>query len=177
MDGEIGQVVSQGDEDNYWIIRRQVDGEEYSITFGHRITWNNPITPIDELLPGNTVLVHPDIEYASTYTGKIVLASRWDGSVTVINRMDVCTRCEKKFGRDNTTYSHYSCQGTSVAEPRSIRNPSVENFSTIPCNNSSPTICSDCKRCESCAKLQKEREEQSQNFVQDDDALDRAMYD
>ena len=157
MEGEIGQVVSQGDGNNSWIIRRQVDGEEYSITFGHRITWNNPVTNIDELLPGNLVLVHPDIEYGSTYAGKIVLASGWDGSVSVINRIDVCTRCEKKFGRDNTKYSHYSCEGTKskVKEISSFGIMPVWEMDSIPCKHLSPTLCSECERCDGCATDQK----------------------
>ncbi|MDC0056257.1 hypothetical protein OAJ94_04315 [Deltaproteobacteria bacterium] len=159
MDGEIGQVVGKGVGGDSWLIQPR-HGEKFTITFENSITWNNPNITIDES-PRELVLIHR--------TSNI--------RITVINRIDVCTRCEKEFARNNTIYSHYFCPGTSVSGPRSIRNPSVSNTTTIPCNNSSPTICSDCKRCESCAKLQKEREEKSKNFVQDDDALDRAMYD
>ena len=159
MDGEIGQVVGKGVGDNSWLIQPR-QGEKFTITFEHLITWNNPNITIDES-PRDIVLIHR--------TSNIRIA--------VINRIEVCARCEKEFFRNNTIYSDYLCPGTSVSGPRSIRNPSVPNTTTISCNNSSPTICSICKRCEICAKLQKEREEQRQNFVQDDDALDRAMYD
>jgi hypothetical protein len=78
--------------------------------------------------------------------------------IKVINRIDVCTRCEIEFTRDFTDYSAYSCRGTHkefLFYGRS-RNPPPLKISHS-CEHLSPTICRKCRCCDGCATYMNER--------------------
>ena len=148
--GNEGQVVGKGVEDNSWVI--QHDGEEFTITFENGIIWKNPLIAIDES-PRDMVLFH-------NRPGNLEVPTEFDEPrMTVINRIDVCTRCEIEFTRDNTIYSSYSCPGThqDITFFGLYEQHLPQLKISHSCEHSSPTICRKCWHCDGCATYFQER--------------------
>ena len=174
--GHEGQVVGKGVEDNSWLIQptssgsvTSVDGrflipifnsgKAFTITFGNRTTWENPDIAIDES-PRDTVLFHKERNWKAGGYSPDTLGQLSDNArIKVINRIDVCTRCEIEFTRDSVKHSHYSCRGThkDFLFGGLYQQPLPRLKISHSCEHLSPTICRKCRRCDGCATYMNER--------------------
>ena len=175
MHGHEGQVVGKGVEDNSWLIQPTSSGsvtrsdgrivpifnsgKAFTITFGNRTTWENPDIAIDES-PRDMVLFHKERNWRAGGYSPDTLGQLSDNArIKLINRIDVCTRCEIEFTRDLTIFSSYSCSGThkkfSFSGRRQQHLPQLEISHS--CEHLSPTICRKCRCCDGCATYMNER--------------------
>ncbi|MDC0623690.1 hypothetical protein OAO86_00995 [Euryarchaeota archaeon] len=175
MCGHEGLVVGKGIEDNSWLIQptssgsvKRDDGriipifnsgKVFTITFGNRTTWENPDIAIDES-PRDMVLFHKERNWKADGYSPDTLGQLSDNArIKVINRIDVCTRCEIEFTRDITIYSSYSCSG--IHKKISFLHPYEQHLPELKishsCEHLSPTICRKCWCCDGCATYMNER--------------------